>query len=361
MATQAERDGWKKILTGQKLGGYELQECLGVGFFGLVFEARNMATDARIAVKVLLPSSDTEAIADFENEAILLQKLNGCDGVITYVDGGQENIDMVANGVTVPMSVRFHVLAMASASVDELIDDPVSRSALDWTERIRIFRGAVKGIHQMHLAGVAHRDLKSSNCLLMVIGSTTRLRLGDLGRAKNLRSSPTKSIEGYVKGRGDLRFAAPEFLWLQGGNAAHDFIAADYYGLGSLLVELATGQPLTSLALGDVGAVLKQAASDHHRGQTSDLANLNLQYRRVIAEVIDLMPRSIQQDAHVLLTSLCDPVPAERLARSPYNRDRHVEPLEWILRRADIMIRRLEIDAREERRNTRKLERTAAS
>jgi hypothetical protein len=167
-------------------------------------------------------------------------------------------------------------------------------------------------------------------------------------------------IGAYVQGRGDLRFAAPEFLWLQGGDTASDFLAADYYGLGSLLVELATGQPLTSLALGDVGAVLRQAAVDLQRGQTSDLATLNLKYRRVIADVMDLMPKAIQQDAQVLLASLCEPIPTERLARPPYQRDRHAEPLEWVLRRADIMIRRLEIDAREERRIARRLERAAS-
>ncbi|WP_104087447.1 protein kinase family protein [Cryobacterium sp. N19] len=360
MATQAERDAWKSILLGQRLGDYEIQAYLGAGFFGLVFEAQNLSTNARVAVKVLLPSSGPGAIVDFENEAVLLQKLNGCDGVITYVDGGQESIDMVAHGVTVPMPIRFHVLAVASGSVDELILDPVERSKLDWTERIRIFRGAVKSVHQMHLAGVAHRDLKSSNCLLMVNGSTTKLRLGDLGRAKDLRSPPTMLMDDYIQGRGDLRFAAPEFLWLQGGDTASDFMAADYYGLGSLLVEIATGQPLTSLALGNVGAVLHQAAIDLQRGQTGDLATLNLQYRRVIAEVMDLMPRSIQRDAQVLLASLCDPLPTERLAHSPCHRDRHLEPLEWVLRRADIMIRRLEIDAREERRIARKLERAAS-
>lgn len=360
MASQAEREAWVQILTGQRLGDYELQVCLGAGFFGLVFEAQNVVTGARVAVKVLIPSSDPEAILDFENEAILLQKLNGCDGVITYVDGGLESIEMVAQGVGVPMPIRFHVLAVASGSVDELILDPAARSELDWTERIRIFRGAVKGVHQMHLAGVAHRDLKSSNCLLMVVGSTTRLRLGDLGRAKDLRSPPTMLVGRYIQGRGDLRFAAPEFLWLQGGDTASDFMAADYYGLGSLLVELATGQPLTSLALGNVGAVMQQAAVDLQRGQTGDLATLNLLYRRVIAEVMDLMPKSIQHDAQVLLANLCHPLPTERLARSPYHRDRHVEPLEWVLRRADIMIRRLEIDAREERRIARKLERAAS-
>ncbi|POH59636.1 hypothetical protein C3B59_17230 [Cryobacterium zongtaii] len=360
MATQAERDAWNSILVGQRLGGYELQVCLGAGYFGLVFEAQNLATSARVAVKVLLPSSDPGAIVDFENEAVLLQKLNGCDGVITYIDGGHESIDMVAHGVTVPMPIRFHVLAVASGSVDELILDPVARSELDWAERIRIFRGAVKSAHQMHLAGVAHRDLKSSNCLMMVNGSTTRLRLGDLGRSKDLRSPPTMLIADYSRGRGDLRFAAPEFLWLQGGGGTSDFLAADYYGLGSLLVELATGQPLTSLALGDIGAVMRQAAADLQRGQSGDLTTLNLQYRRVIAEVIDIMPKSIQHDAQVLLASLCDPLPSQRLAHSPYHRDRHLEPLEWVLRRADIMIRRLEIDARQERRIARKLERAAS-
>jgi eukaryotic-like serine/threonine-protein kinase len=359
VATEAERNAWKTILSGQRLGDYELLACIGEGFFALVFQSRNVTTGAQLAIKVLLPASSPGAIVDFENEGNLLQKLAACDGVVSYLGGGEESINVVANGVSVPLPVRFHVLAAASASLEELILNPVARSSLDWKERIGLFRGAVKSIHQMHLAGVAHRDIKSSNCLLMIVGSTTKLRLADLGRGKDMRIPASMPIEGYIAGRGDLRFAAPEFLWLQGGDEPADFMAADYYGLGSLLVELTTGQPLTSLTHGNVGDVLREAAKDHGRGQRGELATLDLQYRRVIDEVVDQMPRAIQVDAKILLVNLCAPVPAERLARSPYHRDRHLEPLEWVLRRADIMIRRLAIDAREELRNARKLERAA--
>lgn len=360
MATEAEREAWKTILTGQTLGAYRLISCIGSGHFALVFEAEHTGTNSPVAVKVLLPGSDTHAIVDFENERVLLDKLRPCESVVAYLDGGEQSIDMVSNGITVPLGVRFHVLAPASASLDEIVLDPAALANLDWRERIRFFRAAAKAVHQMHRAGVAHRDLKSSNCLLMVVGTTSKLRLADLGRAKDMKVPATMPVEAYLAGRGDLRFAPPEFLWLLGGDTAADFMAADYYGLGSLLVELTTGHPLTGLTHGDVAAVLRQAALEYQRGHRGDLSTLRLQYRKVIAEIVDQMPKSIRSDATVLLTSLCDPQPAERLSRPPFHRDRLLEPLEWVIRRSDIMIRRLEIDAREERRSSRKMERATS-
>lgn len=361
MATAAELDAWKELLKGQTLKGYELLECIGTGNFGLVFESIKQTTGSRFAVKVLIPGSNAGAVLDFENEALLLRKLNPCDGVITFVDGGEESISVTANGVTVPLPVRFHVLTIASGSVNELTEDPATRSSLDWIERLQMWRGAVKSAHQMHIAGVAHRDLKSDNCLMMVTGDVTRIRLGDLGRGKDLSLPATGPADQYIAGRGDIRFAPPEFLWVQGGDRAADFLAADYYGLGSLLVELATGHPVSALVFGDVRTVLQQAAQEHARGRHGDLSTLTLRYHRVIEEVVDLMPKSVRDDARVLLRSMCSPLPRNRLARALYRRDRLQKyPLDWVLKRIDIMIRRLAIDAREQRRSTERLERAAS-
>jgi serine/threonine protein kinase len=351
---------WIDFLTGQALGGYVLRECIGSGNFGLVFEAVSSATSARVAVKVLTPSSDGAAISDFDNEGSLLQKLNSCDGVINYVDGGVESISMESNGLKIPLPLRFHVMNLASGSVAELILDPDTRASLDWAERIGIWRGMIMSVRQMHLNRVAHRDLKTSNCLLMVSGNTSKVKLADLGRSKDLSIPTTLPVDHYLAGRGDLRFAPPEHLWLQGGSAAEDFIAADYYGLGSLLVELVTGQPLSSLVMGNYSAVIKGAIEDHKLGLHSDLSVLKLRYRAVISEIVAEMPKSIQEDARALLLSMCGPLPAGRLEHSPFRRDRlQRDPLEWVLRRADIMIRRLKIDARQARQTTRRMERTA--
>jgi serine/threonine protein kinase len=353
-------DPWANLLLAKGLGDYELKECIGQGHFGFVFAATNRTTSSRVAVKVLGPGAQSTDALDFDNEGKLLQRLNGCDGVISYVDGGTETITFNSGGIDLPLPIRYHVLTLASASAEELTLNPDIRNGWDWAERLGVWRGAVKGVHQMHLNGVAHRDLKSSNVLLMIHGKTVRARLGDLGRSRNLNLAPTLTAEEYLIGRGDLSHAPPEFLWFQGGATAADFLAADYYGLGSLLVELVTGHPISSLAMGNFRTVVNQAHQDHQLGLHGDLSALRARYRTVIAEAAEAMPVSIRSDARIVLANLCDPLPSERLRTAPFSHDRLLQnPLEWVLRRADIMIHRIQRDAIEERRNARRLERSA--
>ena len=284
------------VLPGQDLGSYRLECCLGRGGFGLVFQARHVMTQGQVAVKLLMPISDAHASTEFDAEGELLRKLTKCKGVITLVDSGIADIPMSLGGAAVPLPIRYHVLSLASGSLDELTQDPVRLAGLAWADRISLWRGAVKGIHQMHLKEVVHRDIKAENCLLMVSGSRTEVRIADLGRSRDLSVAPRLLSQDYLCGRGDRRFAPPEFLWFQGGQNGLDFRAADLYGLGSLLAELATGHPMTALAVGSWEDALREGRKDYLSGTSRDLAVLRPQFRRAIDEVTDQMPRSIRHD-----------------------------------------------------------------
>lgn len=312
-----------------------------------MFQCTHVPSDRRFAIKVMTPTSDIEVLADFENEGRLLQTLNGCDGIINYVDGGAETFPFQGpGGVSLPIELRFHVLVLADGNLEELLRDPSIRSDLGWTERLRIWREAVRGVMQMHRQGVVHRDLKSSNCLLVVNGKQTTVRLTDLGRAKSLTVPPVHMPIQYQTGRGDFRFAAPEALFWQAGSSADDFRAADYYGLGSLLTELVSGQPMTALAIGDYRQALIEGRADFDAGVRRDLDVLVGKYRHAVSEVVETLPLTIQDDARHVLSSLCHPDPSQR-ALASFSRDRHSrDRLSWVLRRTDIMTRRLSIEAR---------------
>lgn len=338
-------------LPGQNLGSYLLQCCLGRGGFGLVFQACNTLSQAQVAVKLLMPTSDSHAGAEFDAEGDLLRKLSMCDGVVNLVDSGISDIGVTMNGLVLPLPIKYHVLSLASGSLDELTRDPARLAALAWVDRISLWRGAIKGIHQMHLKGVAHRDIKAENCLLMVSGRRTEVRIADLGRSKDLSVDSTLLPQDYLCGRGDLRFAAPEFLWFQGGQNELDFRAADLYGLGSLLAELVTGHPMTALAIGSWQSAAEEGQKAFLAGTRRDLAVFRPQFRRAIDEVADQMPRSIRCDGAAILTQLCDPVPIARFPPRRTTNKRVIEPdLGWLLRKADILTKRLLIEQKDQRR-----------
>lgn len=351
---------WIELLTGSTLGGYRLDKCVGVGGFCLVFEVTKLDTGSRFAMKVLPPTTSPMAQVDFDNERTLLRKLNPCGSVVNLVDSASDVVPMTSVlGVTAPVPFNFHVLALASASLDEVTNSPVTLGRLSWPERLTLWRGAVKGVHQMHLKCVAHRDLKSSNCLIMVVGATSEVRLTDLGRSKDLTQPPAHHLQAYLEGMGDFRYAPPEYLWLQGGASADDFKLADLYGLGSLLVELATGHPMTALALTSWSDAREVGIVDFAAGVTRDLATLRPQFRSAINAFAEDVPAAIRGETVQLLGQLCDPVPTTRRPRrAPGKRYTPDSGLLWLLRRADILRGQL-VTAPRRRGYTRSTERTA--
>lgn len=344
-----------QALSGQCLGQYRLDSCLGAGGFGLVFRADHVTTNAEVAVKVLVPSSNARAAVEFDTEGTLLRKLHKCDRVITLIESGTDSVPMAApNGQSVPFEFKYHVLSRASGSLNELTSDPEALTAWAWPDRISLWRGAVKGVHQMHLKSVAHRDIKAENCLLMVTGNRTEVRIADLGRSKDYSLGSTLPAETYLQGMGDRRFAPPEFIWLQGGHAAIDHRAADIYGLGSIFTELVTGHPMTALAIGSLQAAIREGEKDFLAGTRRDLTILRPQFVRAVGEVGDQLPRSIRHDATMLLSQLCDPVPMSRFPKRRLNsRNDPGQGLEWLIRKVDILSKRLIVEQKQAARTAR--------
>jgi serine/threonine protein kinase len=341
-----EMQAWADALSGQQVSGYALGPCIGHGGFGLVFEATSNATGTKCAMKVLLPTGDPGSTAEFEREGVLLGRLVKCSSVINLIESGSDTLMMHlgSSPLTVPVPIRFHVLVLASGDVGELTMDPDLLERLDWSERLTLLRGAVKGVHQMHLKNVAHRDLKSENCLLVVQGTRSEVRVADLGRAKDFTLAPTLAPVDYLRGRGDFRFAAPEYLWMQGNSDSGSLRSADLYGLGSLFAELATGHPITALAIGSWQTAMVNAQVDLSKGIHRDLAVLRPQFRRAIEEIGEELPQTIRRGGVELLTQLCDPVPAERHHRTKLGRKAVRQPgLEWLIRRVDIMGKQLSV------------------
>lgn len=104
---------------------------------------------------------------------------------------------------------------------------------------------------------------------------------------------------------------------------------------------------MTALAVGSWRDAVAEGQRDLATGDSRDLSILRPQFRRAIAEVGDRLPRAIRHDGIALLAVLCDPLPHAR--RPVRDRSRKCHPdigLEWLLRRADILAKRLQVDTR---------------
>lgn len=338
---------WGPVLRGLELGPYTAGDCIGEGNFCLVLEAESSSHSRRVALKVLEPNSKAEDKLDFNNEGVLLHKLVRSRAVVDIIETRTDVLDLTARGVPVQLDLDTHVLELADGVLEELLESDEVRQDWDWSERLAYWRSCVLGIHEMHLKHVAHRDLKSSNCLLFLKNKDAPCKVSDLGRARDLSKLAHLPPEAYLVGRGDVRFAPPELLWLM-GEADNDesHLAADHYALGSLLFEIATGQGLTAAALPTPREEIEAALKDRAAGNRRDLSALRPRYEMPLAHFREACPPAIRNEAADLIRQLCDPVPSARGPKTLGNRTSHEPGLNWLIRRADILQKRLKHNAR---------------
>jgi serine/threonine protein kinase len=330
-----------QLYAGQILNGrFRVRDLLAVGGFGLVFEGDDLSNGSSVALKILQQNPPADDQLEFQSEGEFLALLRNASNVLTLIHAGQDEITVLvqATNVAVPLRVHYMALELADACLAELL---VRRTEIDWPTRLRLYRGVAKGVHQMHLQRMVHRDLKSENVLVI---SPTRSQpeavVADLGRSR-LTTQPARFRgDDYLGGRGDFRFAPPELLWLQGHDSPTCWRRIDLYLLGSLFFEVVTGQGITTLMLGDGLALVRRVATLPPTARAEEFRALIPELRARLDGPIVLLanelPKSIRHEGVRLVKQLCDPEPSVRDPR-PRTRTGSGWGLEWVLRRVDIL------------------------
>jgi eukaryotic-like serine/threonine-protein kinase len=297
-------------------GRYRPSSHLASGAFSGAFIAQDDQSEREVAAKILKLSQcgHLNARLEFQGEAELLHKLKSCDRVIDVLDSGEHTVDLrhSASGGSISVTTEFVVLELAAGSLADLL---LYGPSFTWPDRLKLYRDVVKGVHQMHLRGVVHRDIKAENAL--VLERPTVAKLADLGRAHDTNEPPRFAMEAYLLGRGDTRFAPFEFLWLRGTQDPEDQARADVFLLGSLLFEIATGVALTSMVTGDPAGVIRARAAlseaDREHDWQASVPKLREAARPAMEIFALAIPPAIRARALSLLEQLTDPDPARRL------------------------------------------------
>jgi serine/threonine protein kinase len=322
---------------------FEVQRYLNAGGFCLLFEGFDHQTANQVALKILSVGANASDIVEFENEALLLAALGSASHVVNLIHSGSDTIPVTRTpgGAVIPLPVKFLVLELADASLGELV---IHRLTLDCKRRLSMFRDVVKGVHQMHLGDVMHRDIKADNALVFLgAGSRVTTKIADLGRSRDVRQAPRFAAADYVAGRGDLRFAPPEALWCQLDDQENSLRRADLYLLGSVLYELVTGQAITSSVFTNPTALanwnLHRPIADRATDYVAQTGTLRAQYEPAFAIFTSELPASIRSLGSALLRQVCDPDPERRERR--FRREGSTDGLNWLLNRTDILIGRI--------------------
>ena len=254
----------------QRLGDFEIVREIGRGGMGVVYEARQISLNRKVALKILSAGLGLtgKAIQRFRREAEAAARLHHTNIVPIYATGEDKGIHYYAMELIEGPSLD-HVIrqlrkgteplastpTMAPSSAESISHDaaptgpyvptaasaPTSSSSTstpsgnDHFDRIaRMIAEVADGLEYAHRQGVIHRDIKPSNLLLSPEG---RLSINDFGLAR-LLEVPGMTMTGEFVGT--PAYMSPEQI--TSGRVPLDH-RTDIYSLGATLYELLTLQP----------------------------------------------------------------------------------------------------------------------
>ncbi|UUU35800.1 serine/threonine-protein kinase [Streptomyces sp. CA-210063] len=241
-----------------EVGGYRLDGRLGAGGMGVVYLARS-PRGRTVALKVVRRewAEDREFRSRFELEVAAARMVHS-RFTAPVVDADPHAPE--------PWMATLYV---PGESLAERVD---RQGPLGNDELLRLARALAVALHDIHRAGVVHRDLKPGNVLLTSDGP----RVIDFGIARALDGHPLTETGQVV---GTPAFMAPE-QFLSGKDAGP---AADVFALGCVLAFAATGRS-------PFGADSPFAAAYQVVHEEPDLADVPDGIRAVVADCLAKNP-----------------------------------------------------------------------
>ena len=159
------------LISGTRLGPYEILAPVGAGGMGEVYRARDTRLGRDVAVKILSShlSSDPDLKQRFEREARAVSSLTHPNVCCLYDIGSQDGTAFIVmeylEGETLAVRLRAGPLPL-----------PLS---------LKIGVEIADALDKAHREGIIHRDLKPSNIMLTKSGA----KLMDFGLAKSVAAT----------------------------------------------------------------------------------------------------------------------------------------------------------------------------
>src|SRR2546428_3280234 len=216
------------LISGTKLGPYEIQSPLGVGAMGEVYRARDTRLGRNVALKILPESfaRDTDRLHRFEQEARAVAALNH-PNILAIFDPGQNNgspflVSELLEGETLRMVLDRGAMPQ--------------RKVIDYGVQI------AQGLAAAHEKAIVHRDLKPEN---VFVTKDARIKILDFGLAKLAQKASAATSDGATLTShtalgvvmGTASYMAPEQVR---GEPADP--RTDIFAFGAVLYEMLSGK-----------------------------------------------------------------------------------------------------------------------
>ena len=200
-------------------GRFQLLAQAGVGGMGAVYRARDLATGATVAVKILTGREVREA-QRFDQEGAILAGLVH-PAIVRYI----------AHGIA-DSGARY--IAMEWLDGEDLASR-LEREHPTVAETVTLARRTAEALAYAHKRGVVHRDIKPGN-LFLPGGAVDRLKVLDFGIARLTSGAGRLTRTGKVIGTPG--YMAPELV----RGAREITPRADVFSLGCVMFQCLTGR-----------------------------------------------------------------------------------------------------------------------
>jgi predicted Ser/Thr protein kinase len=260
------------LMSGTRIGAYEILSALGAGGMGQVYRARDTKLDREVAIKVLpdTVAHDHDRLTRFAREAKVLASLNHPN--IAQIYGLEEN------------ALVMELVAGSTLSVPQPLE-----TALDYARQI------AEALEAAHEKGITHRDLKPGNIMVTPEGVVKVLDFGlasvpSRDGAGDPRSSRTRTVATTTEAgmiMGTVAYMSPE----QAAGKAVDK-RSDIWSFGVVLYEMLSGRQLFA------GETVSHTLAEVLRGPI-DIADVKAPW-----PIVELLKRCLDRDLKTRLQAI---------------------------------------------------------
>jgi tetratricopeptide (TPR) repeat protein len=199
--------------------GYEILAELGRGGMGVVYQARHLALDRIVALKMILGGvhADAEALQRLRREAEAVARLQHPGIVQIFEIGEHQGLPFLALEYCAGGSLHRKLAGLPLPPI----------------EAARLTEALARALQAAHDKQILHRDLKPHNVLLTERGEP---KITDFGLVKKLDGTSGGTQTGAVVG-------TPSYMSPEQARCQQLTAASDVYALGAVLYEMLTGRP----------------------------------------------------------------------------------------------------------------------
>lgn len=219
---------------GRTEGTLRFDRLLGSGGIGEVYEATELATGARVAVKTLLPAfrDVAEAVGRIEREA-------KAGGLLDHPN----IVDVTAFGLLSDGTPYLVMELVRGIDLGSLLD----QGPIEPRRALAIAHQTLDGLGHAHALGVMHRDLKPENLMITTDAGGERVKILDLGLAKLMGLAEAVLGSEKLTATGAI-FGTPAYMAPEQALGRPATPATDLYTVGVILFEMLMGkQPFVGI------------------------------------------------------------------------------------------------------------------